>query len=488
MPLPVGPAAVMGFYFFPRGGGAQVARYLCRALAGGLWEPMLFAGSLGTASEYANAGRFFGGVRCRSLDYTPAAERWADGGDPMSVAVPMHASYEDKPGVPDRIFVDLDDAAFARQVHSWTQLMAEHTVTAPSVVHLHHLTPIHEAVRALWPGVPVITHLHGTELKMLMSVQNGTIPDHPGRFSARWVERMQRWAGDSDRLVAISAHNHQLALELLHLESARVTTIANGVDTEMFSPAARSTAHRLTQWKRWLVDDPRGWCAGGAEGSISYDSDDVAAFTDEAGQPAPVVVFAGRFLRFKRVQLLIEAHQAMRSTTRRRSVLVIAGGFPGEWEGEHPYDTVRRVGAEDVFFVGWRDHDELAEILRCSDVFAAPSVEEPFGLVYLEAMATGLPPIATNTGGPASFINVDPAQPTGWLVPPDDVAATAHALAEAVADPVVRRTRGNRAALFVRERYSWSSSAAQLADLYQQVVDERARTPHEHDPNLKPPV
>ena len=173
----------MGFYFFPRGGSAQVARYLCRALAGGPWDPMLFAGSLGTASEYANAGRFFGGVRCRSLDYTPAAERWADGDDPMSVAVPMHASYEDNPGVPDRIFVDLDDAAFARQVHSWTQLMAEHTVTAPSVVHLHHLTPIHEAVRALWPSVPVITHLHGTELKMLMSVQDGTIPDRPGRFS-----------------------------------------------------------------------------------------------------------------------------------------------------------------------------------------------------------------------------------------------------------------------------------------------------------------
>ena len=400
----------------------------------------------------------------------------------------MHASYEDKTGVPDRIFVDLDDAAFARQVHSWTQLMAEHTVTAPSVVHLHHLTPIHEAVRALWPGVPVITHLHGTELKMLMSVQDGTIPDHPGRFSLSWVERMQRWAGESDRLVVISAQNHQLALELLHVEPARVTTIANGVDTEMFSRPARSTAQRLTQWKRWLVDDPRGWCPGGAEGSISYDSDDVAAFTDDAGQPAPVVVFAGRFMRLKRVPLLIEAHHAMRSTTGHRSVLVIAGGFPGEWEGEHPYDIVRRLGVEDVFFVGWRDHDELAEILRCCDVFAAPSVDEPFGLVYLEAMAAGLPPIATNTGGPPSFINVDPAQPTGWLVPPDDVAATAHALAEAVADPLVRRTRGNRAARFVRERYSWSSPAAALAELYQEVVDERARTPHEHDPNLKPPV
>jgi glycosyltransferase involved in cell wall biosynthesis len=456
-------------------------------LAGGPWDPLLFAGSLGSASAYANAGRFYGGVRCRSLDYTPAAERWADGGDPMSVAVPMHASYEDKPGVPDPVFVDLDDAAFARQVQSWIQLMTEHTVTVPSVVHLHHLTPIHEAVRGLWPGVPVITHLHGTELSMLMSVRDGTLSDRHG-FSASWVERMQRWAGESDRMVVNSDHNHQLALELLHVEEVRVTTIANGVDTEMFSPPARSTGRRLRQWKRWLVDDPRGWRAGGAEGSISYDSDDLAAFIDDDGQPVPVVVFAGRFTRIKRVPLLIEAYHAMRSSTGCRSVLVIAGGFPGECEGEHPYDTVRRVGAEDVFFVGWRDHDELAEILRCSDVFAALSVDEPFGLVYLEAMAAGLPPIATDSGGPASFINVDPAQPTGWLVPPDDLTATAHALAEAVADAVVRVARGNRAARFVRDRYSWSSSAAKLAELYQQVVDERSRTPHEHDPNRKPPI
>ena len=472
----------MGFYFFPRGGGAQVARYLCRALAGGPWDPMLFAGSLGTASQYSNADRFFRGVRCQSLDYTPAADRWAHGDDPMSAAVPMHASYEDKLGGPDRIFVDLDDAAFARQVHNWTELIAEHTVAAPSVVHLHHLTPIHEAVRELWPAVSVITHLHGTELKMLVSVQDGTIPDRPGRFSGAWVERMQRWAGESDRLVVVSAEDHQRALELLHVDRVRVTKIANGVDTEVFSPRVRSTVQRLTQWRRWLVDDPRGWSRGGAEGSISYLADDVAAFTDEAGQPVPVVVFAGRFMRLKRVPLLIEAHHAMRSTTGHRSVLVVAGGFPGEWEGEHPYDTVHRVGAEDVFFVGWRDHDELAEILACSDVFAAPSVDEPFGLVYLEAMAAGLPPIATNTGGPASFINVDPAQPTGWLVPPDDVAATAHTLAEAVADPLVRVARGNRAARFVREQYSWTSRAAEFADLYQQVVDERQRRDHRAPP------
>jgi glycosyltransferase involved in cell wall biosynthesis len=136
---------------------------------------------------------------------------------------------------------------------------------------------------------------------------------------------------------------------------------------------------------------------------------------------------------------------------------------------------VQRIGAQDVFFVGWRDHDVLAEMLRCSDVFAAPAVNEPFGLVYLEAMAASVPPIATASGGPLSFINVDSEQPTGWLVAPDDGRALTAALAGAVADPTERRARGRRAARFARERYSWDTTAVRFGEIYGEVIDERAR-------------
>jgi glycosyltransferase involved in cell wall biosynthesis len=182
------------------------------------------------------------------------------------------------------------------------------------------------------------------------------------------------------------------------------------------------------------------------------------------------VLFAGRFMRFKRVQLLIEAHHLMRTTSSSRSVLVIVGGFPGEWEGEHPYDTVRRLGAEAVFFAGWRDHTDLAAMLGCSDVFAAPAVDEPFGLVYLEAMASGVPPIGTASGGPLSFINVDPQQPTGWLTAPDDVRATARALSEATSNDAMRTERGRAAARFVRDHYSWASSAKAFVNVYEEMA------------------
>jgi glycosyltransferase involved in cell wall biosynthesis len=268
-----------------------------------------------------------------------------------------------------------------------------------------------------------------------------------------------------------------LVKELLPVAPDQVTTIASGADTDVFAPRRRSAVESAELWKRHLVDEPRGWRPGQPEGSIRYDLGDLSAFTDDNGRPVPVVLFAGRFMKFKRLQLLIEAHHTMWSTTSCRAVLVIAGGFPGEWEGEHPYDTVQRLGASGVFFAGWKDHHDLAELLNCSDVFAAPSVEEPFGLVYLEAMASGVPPIATNTGGPLSFINVDPADPTGWLVPPDDVGATARALAEAVSDDACRLRRGTNAARFIRERYSWAESANAFAALYDEVSAAPTRSP-----------
>ncbi len=87
----VGLNITMGFYFFPRGGSAQVVRYLCRALVGTPWTPTLFAGSMGQAVESTNAHNFFSDIDCESLDYSDALEAWGRGEDPMSVPDPMHA-------------------------------------------------------------------------------------------------------------------------------------------------------------------------------------------------------------------------------------------------------------------------------------------------------------------------------------------------------------------------------------------------------------
>ncbi|MEW2498493.1 glycosyltransferase family 4 protein [Streptomyces nodosus] len=117
--------------------------------------------------------------------------------------------------------------------------------------------------------------------------------------------------------------------------------------------------------------------------------------------------------------------------------------MPGECEGDHPADLAAELDIErDVFFIGWRGHEELPAGLNCADLMVAPAVNEPFGMVYLEAMACGTPPIATTTGGPARTIKPAGHHATGWLVAPDDPHDLARTLTTAIQDTAERQRRG----------------------------------------------
>jgi glycosyltransferase involved in cell wall biosynthesis len=88
--------------------------------------------------------------------------------------------------------------------------------------------------------------------------------------------------------------------------------------------------------------------------------------------------------------------------------------------------------------------------------------------VFLEAMACGLPVIATRSGGPLSFVNTEP-EPNGWLVDVDSEEQLADALVEAVNDDAERRARSDAAYEQIRSRYSWSSLAGRFAAVYEEA-------------------
>ena len=235
--LPHQPQHLDGVLLLSAGWSAQVVRYLCRALGGTRWKPTLFAGSIGPLTDTSNAHHFFSDIDCEALDYSPARSQWRSGADPMAAAVPMPASYEDKGGRADRIFFDLDDAAFDRQVDSWTRFFIARAAAAPEVVHLHHLTPMHEAVRIVWPDVPVITHLHGTELKMLASVHDDT-----GRRPVAVRRSGSNGCAVGGRLRPCGRRRRSRRADgapgCLPVDPCRITMIASGVDTDVFAPRA----------------------------------------------------------------------------------------------------------------------------------------------------------------------------------------------------------------------------------------------------------
>ena len=115
---------------------------------------------------------------------------------------------------------------------------------------------------------------------------------------------------------------------------------------------------------------------------------------------------------------LVRAYARARPRFSAPAPLLVWGGSPGEWEGEHPHTVAEREGSEGVFFSGWRGHDELPLGLACADLFIGPSVDEPFGQVFLEAMSCGVPVIATRSGGPPSFVNTGAREAERLARPP----------------------------------------------------------------------
>jgi glycosyltransferase involved in cell wall biosynthesis len=362
------------------------------------------------------------------------------------------------------VFALVDDAAYERLVAAWTAALARAGAARADLLHLHHLTPAHEAALRAFPWVPIVGQLHGTELAFLHRLRAG--PPPAWRHARAWEERMCRWVSGCARLIVPPGAEAEVAA-LLGLERSRLHGLPSGVELERFRPRPLTGEARQAFWRRWLVDDPQGWDEHGAPGGVSYRDDDLAAFNSE-----PVILFLGRFTAVKRLPVLIEAHQHAQARLGRELPLVLVGGHPGEWEGEHPLRTVRRLNARNVFLAGWRPHDQLPEALNAADLLVLPSVAEAFGLAVIEAMACGLPVIACNAHGPAEIVGDGES---GWLVPPDDEQALAAALAHAVTDPGERRRRGEHAATDAREHFGWQTIAARIAALYEQVVAEHPR-------------
>ena len=447
---------VSAILFSPRGGSAHVARALARGLRELEWAVTLVSGSVTGSASLGDAERFYGEVQ--AVDFAPALASE----DPLRFegapgTAPMHPSFEDRPGEPDQVFAALDDLAFERQVQAWAHALAQAGAANAHVLHLHHLTPIHAAAERVAPAVPVVTQLHGTELLMLEEIAAGAPAGW--RYADRWAERLQSWARRSARLLVAPA-GVERAVRLLDVPPEGIVALPNGADVELFKPRP---IDRAEFWRRVLVDHPQGWLPGAAPGSARYGAGDAARLADGV-----VIVYVGRFTAVKALDRLIAAFGRARQRFDVPAGLVLVGGHPGEWEGEHPFEAAARLGVPDVYLTGWYSQEDLPTFYAASDVMAIASRREQFGQVIVEAMACCLPVIAVRSLGPAMIIEDGR---TGWLVALDDEPALAEAMVQAVNDPRERRRRGELARTAAVERFSWPSIAARLASVLTEVVD-----------------
>ncbi len=502
---------VMGLLFYPRGGSAYVVRYLSPALARAGWPVSLAVGSLGRAGEETHAPTFFDGLDVHSLDFTGAVRAFEAGGDAIAAPQPMQPSYEDRAGVPDVLLASVPPELAEHLSAAWEPVLRAAGAEHAEIFHLHHLTPQLDAVHQCWPHVPLVVHLHGTELKLIEAIEErvaiasalgetlATMPEaaatviknargldaaqvdmlHATRWASwrhgeYWAAKLKHQAMLSDHLITVSPQNRDVAISMFGVEPDHVTALPNGVDLERFRPRPRTPGARRATFRRALVEDPQGWTESGGPGTLAYteaDLDRLLGVDDDA----TVLLFVGRFLGFKRVPALVRAFAHARRQFTRPGALVIWGGHPGEWEGEHPVTVAEEVGADGIYFTGWRGHEDLPSGLAACDALVVPSVEDPYPQVPLEAMAVGLPVVACASGGLLSMVNLDLARPTGWLVPPDDLDALAEALTTVVNNPVETRERGAHALAHARAELSWDGLVPRFAAVYAQAIEHRRR-------------
>jgi teichuronic acid biosynthesis glycosyltransferase TuaC len=206
---------------------------------------------------------------------------------------------------------------------------------------------------------------------------------------------------------------------------------------------------------------------------VLHNGVDTALFTprdsDDGRGTAPTLrtLSAGRLVDTKANDLVVRAI-AMLSARGLSVEHTIAGDGP-------EMGRLRRLAtelgiADRVRFTGAYPHADLPALMRESDLFVLPSWDEAFGIVYLEAMASGVPVIAASDGG-ATDIVTEGAD--GWLVGPRDVDAIADAIAGFAAMAPADREQMSSAARRKAEAFTWEANARGLMRIAADVIAER---------------
>jgi glycosyltransferase involved in cell wall biosynthesis/phosphoheptose isomerase len=309
--------------------------------------------------------------------------------------------------------------AFAEQlVRAWRR-------DAPDVVHAHFWMSAHAALLAIRDvPAPLVQTFHALGVvKRRYQGDKDTSPEERFAIERDIVRR-------ADQIIATCTDE---VFELLRLGASRhrLTVVPCGVDLDLFTP--RGPRERRAE------DRPRLLCLG-------------------------------RLVERKGIGNVIEALAELPNAE-----LVVAGGPPPERRDDPDVQRLRAVAercgvADRVDLRGRVERADLPALLRSADVVVSAPWYEPFGIVPLEAMACGVPVVASAVGGMIDTV-VDGV--TGVHVPPRDPERLAAVLRRLLADPQRRAAYGREGVQRAQRLYDWGRVATATLDVYARQVRRR---------------
>ena len=279
------------------------------------------------------------------------------------------------------------------------------------IIHTHNSGPhFYGSITGLLTRRPVVHTKHGR--------------NNPADKKKVWLNRFSSFL--TRKIVAVSQNAADVCVDIEKVSSTTVSVILNGIDTNLFCPAAKE---------------------------------------DESTQDMVRIGIVARLSAEKDHQTLLSAC---------RLLVGHVDGFHLEIIGDGPLrstleKTVRTLGLDKhVSFAGMR-HD-VPELLRQLDIFVLSSTTEGISLTLLEAMATNLPVVATDVGGnPEVIINGE----TGYIVPSQNPEEMACKLSLLINDATLRRQMGKKGRERVVTQFSIKETVKKYEELYCEILSKR---------------
>ena len=296
----------------------------------------------------------------------------------------------------------------------------------PAILHTRNLAALEFTVPALFAGVAA--RVHG---------EHGWDTSDPGGILRKYQLLRRAYSPFVSRYVALSAQIESYLIDRVGIATSRVERICNGVDTLRFRPASARQALQGSPF-----DDPRAVIVG-TVGRLQ-------TVKDQLNLVRAVAIARGQG----------EAGAGLR--------LLVAGDGPQRVEVE---TEIRAAGIGDITWLAG-ERSDVPEVMGALDIFALPSRAEGISNTILEAMASGLPVVATDVGGNPELVA---AGETGALVPAQNPGAMAQALLRYTSDAALRQNHGAAGRKRVEQNFSIDNMVARYTNLYEQLLPPRKR-------------
>ena len=280
---------------------------------------------------------------------------------------------------------------------------------------------VHVLNQAEWNRIPTTIQIHGSAMMFAHTIG---WPE-PASDLYRVATEMERTCLNlADGVYSSSVYSADWCARHYGLESRSIPTLHTGVDTNLFQPSN-------------LPKDPR-----------------------------PTIIFVGRITRNKGVEILVDAARHLRREFPELQLRLLGRGDDALLADLR--DRATRAGLHDLLdFPGYVDRTDLPLHLSRAHVYAGPSqCEGGPGMSYLEAMACGLPVVASAGSGASEVVDDGT---TGLLVPPGDSDALAEALRTLLANPALRESMGVNARAYAGERADTAICLRKLEAFYKSV-------------------